>query len=260
MSTISLNITGSIATITLNRPDKLNAFTREMHADLREALSAVEADKNLRCLVLTGAGRGFCAGQDLADLDFSPAGKEELSNTIEKNYNPLILRLQALPMPIVCAVNGIAAGAGANLALACDIVIAAESAAFLQAFSKIGLLPDSGGTWFLPQRVGVARAVALGMLAEKISASQAAQWGMIWQAVPDAELANTTQKLAEKLAAMPTRALVAVRLAMRAQATQTLEQQLNLENQLQGQLGQSKDYLEGVNAFLQKRAPVFTGK
>ncbi len=249
-----------VARLTLNRPDKLNSFTGAMHAELRAALEVVQSDKTIRVLVISGAGRAFCAGQDLADPDMSVGPLQpDIGHVIEQHYKPLILTLQALRVPTVAMVNGIAAGAGASLALACDLVIAAKSAYFLQAFSKIGLIPDTGGTWFLPQRVGMARALGLAMLADKLPAEKAEQWGLIWQAVDDAQLSASVDKLAAQLAQMPTRALVATRLAMHAAPNHTLEQQLSVEAGFMRELGWRDDFKEGVAAFQQKRAPKFTG-
>jgi 2-(1,2-epoxy-1,2-dihydrophenyl)acetyl-CoA isomerase len=249
-----------IARLTLNRPDKLNSFTGAMHAELRSALDVVQTDKTIRGLVITGAGRGFCAGQDLADPAMAMGPMQpDIGNVVEQNYKPLILALQNLRVPTVAQVNGIAAGAGASLALACDLVIAAKSASFLQAFSKIGLIPDTGGTWFLPQRVGMARAMGLAMLADKLPAEKAAEWGLIWQAVDDADLASTVDKLATQLATMPTKALVRTRAAMHAAPNHTLEQQLSMEGGFMRELGWSPDFAEGVAAFMEKRAPKFTG-
>lgn len=250
---------GDVAVVTLNRPDKLNSFTREMHAALVQALDHAEAG-HARALLLTGAGRGFCAGQDLADLDFTPGRMTDLGDLIDSAFNPLVRRLQAMPLPVIAAVNGTAAGAGANLALACDIVLAARSASFIQAFVKIGLVPDSGGTWFLPKRLGMARALGLAMTGDKLSADEAEKWGLIWEAMDDPLLMEQALALATHLAAQPTRALAAIKRAMYASATQTLDTQLDMERDLQRALGGSHDYAEGVNAFLEKRAPRFTGQ
>jgi 2-(1,2-epoxy-1,2-dihydrophenyl)acetyl-CoA isomerase len=242
-----------IARLTLNRPDKLNSFTGAMHVELRAALDTVQHDKTIRVLVITGAGRAFCAGQDLADPDMAMGPMQpDIGHVVEQNYKPLILALQNLRVPTV-------AGAGASLALACDLVIAGKSASFLQAFSKIGLIPDTGGTWFLPQRVGMARAMGLAMLADKLPAEKAEAWGLIWQAVDDAELSSTVDKLTAQLAQMRTRALVATRLAMHAAPNHTLEQQLGFEAGFMRELGWRDDFKEGVAAFQQKRAPKFTG-
>ncbi len=254
----ALDAATQVATIVLDRPDKLNSFTRAMHTELAAALGEAEAG-GARALVLTGAGRGFCAGQDLADLDLAPGTQTDLGALLHTHFNPLVRRLQALPMPVVAAVNGIAAGAGANLALACDLVIAAQSASFIQSFVKIGLVPDSGGTWFLPRQVGLARALGLALTGERIGAQQAAEWGMIWRAVDDAALADTAATLAAELAQQPTRAIVAIRQAMRAGATNPLDAQLDLERDLQRELGRSHDYAEGVAAFVARRAPRFEG-
>lgn len=252
-----------IARLTLNRPDKLNSFTGPMHAEMRAALDRVDADQSIRVLVITGAGRAFCAGQDLGEPEMALIPGQtppDLGNIVERDYKPLILRLTNLRVPTLAAVNGIAAGAGASLALACDLTVATKSAAFLQAFSKIGLVPDTGGTWLLPQRVGMARALGLAMLAEKLPAEQAAAWGLIWQAVDDGEFAERIEQLAGRLAALPTRALVRTRQAMHAAPLHTLEQQLSLEGHLMRELGGSADYAEGVAAFIEKRPPAFTGE
>ena len=254
---------GGIARLTLSRPDKLNSFTGEMHAELRDALDSIQADGSVRVLVLSGAGRAFCAGQDLADPEMSalPDGRlADIGNVVENNYKPLILRLQNLRVPTIAAVNGIAAGAGASVALACDLVVATKSASFLQAFSKVGLIPDTGGTWFLPQRVGMARAIGLAMLADKLPAEKAADWGLIWAAYEDAEFSVKVDAMAAQLAAMPTKALVRTRQAMHAAASHTLEQQLSFEGGFMRELGWSPDYAEGVAAFMEKRAPKFTGQ
>jgi 2-(1,2-epoxy-1,2-dihydrophenyl)acetyl-CoA isomerase len=250
-----------IARVTLNRPDRLNSFTAKMHEELRDALATVRADTSARVLLLTGAGRGFCAGQDLSDRAVAPGDAPvDLGASIEANYRPLVLALQSFPMPVVCAVNGVAAGAGANIALACDLVVAAKSASFIQAFCKIGLIPDSGGTFFLPRLVGTARAMGLALLGDKLSAQQAADWGLIWKCVEDAELEGTVDALLAQLAQAPTRGLVATRRALHASSQATLEAQLDLERDLQRELGCSADYREGVAAFLAKRPPQFTGK
>jgi 2-(1,2-epoxy-1,2-dihydrophenyl)acetyl-CoA isomerase len=259
-TSINFSVADKVATITLNRPDKLNSFTRHMHGELRQALDVIETDATIRCLVLEGAGRGFCAGQDLADLSFDPANRTDLAKLIGDNFNPLIARLRGLPKPTIAKVQGIAAGAGANLALACDIVIASKAASFLQAFVNIGLVPDSGGTLFLPEKIGTARALGLAMLGEKLSAEQAAQWGLIWQCVEADALNATVNTLSTKLANMPTRALAAIKKTIYAAGTQTLAEQLALERDLQGELGVSFDYNEGVAAFLEKRAPKFEGR
>ena len=257
---ILFDVQAGVARLTLNRPDKLNSFTGAMHTELRAALATVQSDKSIRVLVITGAGRGFCAGQDLADPEMSSGTTlPDIGNVVEQNYKPLILSLQNLRVPTVAMVNGIAAGAGASLALACDLVIAAKSASFLQAFSKIGLIPDTGGTWFLPQRVGMARAMGLALLADKLPAEKAVEWGLIWQAVDDADLAQAVEKLAAQLAAMPTKALVRTRAAMHAAPSHTLEQQLSMEGGFMRELGWSADFAEGVAAFTEKRAPKFTG-
>lgn len=252
---------GGIARITLNRPDRLNSFTSAMHGELRDALARVRADASTRVLLLTGAGRGFCAGQDLSDRAVAPGGAPvDLGESIENNYRPLVLALRALPVPVVCAVNGVAAGAGANIALACDIVVAAKSASFIQAFCRIGLIPDSGGTYFLPRLVGTARAMGLALLGDKLPAQQAADWGLIWQCVEDAELAATVDALLAQVAQAPTRGLAATKRALYASATATLEAQLDLERDLQRELGYSADYREGVAAFVAKRPARFIGQ
>ena len=259
---IKFEIDAGIARLTLNRPDKLNSFTDDMHAELRHALDHVQDNKAIRVLVLTGAGRGFSAGQDLGDRAMQiQAGKlPDIGNTVERNYKPLVLRLQNLRVPTIAAVNGIAAGAGASLALACDLVIATKSASFLQAFSKIGLIPDTGGTWFLPQRIGMARAMGLALLAEKLPADQAAAWGLIWECVDDDAFAARIDALARQLATAPTKALVRTRQALHAAPGHTLDQQLSFEGGMMRELGWSPDYAEGVAAFMEKRAPKFTGE
>jgi 2-(1,2-epoxy-1,2-dihydrophenyl)acetyl-CoA isomerase len=260
--TISFSVEAGIARLTLNRPDKLNSFNEDMHAELRIVLDSIQEDKNVRVLVLTGAGRAFCAGQDLADraMQIVDGKMPDIGNVVEKNYKQLVLRLQNLRVPTIAAVNGIAAGAGASVALACDLVIATKSASFLQAFSKIGLIPDTGGTWFLPQRVGMARAMGLALLADKLPAEKAAQWGLIWECVDDAEFAVRIDALASQLSTAPTKALVRTRQAMHAAPGHTLEQQLSFEGSFMRELGWSADYAEGVKAFMEKRAPNFTGE
>jgi len=250
-----------IARITLNRPDRLNSFTDAMHAELRDAMARVKGDASLRVLLLTGAGRGFCAGQDLSEREVPPGTEPvDIGATIERNYKPLVLGLQALPLPVICAVNGVAAGAGANVALACDIVVAAKSATFIQAFCRIGLLPDAGGTYFLPRLVGTARAMGLALTGDKLTAEQAAQWGLIWRCVEDAELQPVVEALLQQLAAAPTRALAAAKEALHASAGNTLRTQLDVERDLQQALGRSDDFREGVAAFRAKRPPCFSGR
>ena len=258
---IQFETSSGIARITLNRPDRLNSFTSAMHAEVRDALAAVKDDATLRVLLLTGAGRGFCAGQDLSDRAVAPGESSvDLGASIDNNYKPLVLTLRSLPMPVVCAVNGVAAGAGANLALACDIVIATKSAAFIQAFCKIGLIPDSGGTYFLPRLVGSARAMGLALLGDKLHAEQAAAWGLIWKCVDDGEFGPYVENLLKQLAQAPTRGLAEIKRALYASAGNSIEAQLDLERDLQRELGYSADYREGVAAFLEKRAPRFSGK
>lgn len=260
---IEFSVSEGVARLTLNRPDKLNSFTGQMHIELRHALDSIQDDKRVRVLLLTGAGRAFCAGQDLADPDMAtpPGGPmPDIGNVVEKHYKPLVLRLQNLRVPTVAAVNGIAAGAGVSVALACDLVLATKSASFLQAFSKIGLIPDTGGTWFLPQRVGMARAMGLAMLADKLPAEKAADWGLIWAVFEDAAFEASVSGIVSQLANMPTKALVRIRQAMHSSSSHTLEQQLSFEGGMMRELGWSHDYAEGVAAFLEKRSPRFTGE
>ena len=257
---ILFTIEQGIATLTLNRPDKLNSFTQAMHEEVRDAIAKVNADNSVRVFVLTGAGRGFCAGQDLSDRAVEPGSKGvDLGESVEKNYAPLVLALKALPMPVICAVNGVAAGAGANLALACDIVIAGKSASFVEVFCKLGLIPDTGGTFFLPRLIGSARAMGLAMLGEKLTAEKAEDWGLIWKCVEDAQLAEEARKLAVHFSTAPTKGLAYTKQALAASGTNTLPQQLALEARMMSELGNSDDYREGVAAFMEKRAPQFKG-
>ncbi|MGQ0430428.1 MAG: 2-(1,2-epoxy-1,2-dihydrophenyl)acetyl-CoA isomerase PaaG [Gammaproteobacteria bacterium] len=257
--TIQYAVEAGVARLTLDRPERLNAFNGAMHAELSDALGRIAGDGG-RVLVLSGAGRGFCAGQDLGDRQIgADGGRADLGESIEQNYKPLVLALCALPVPTVAAVNGVAAGAGASMALACDIVIAARSACFIQAFSKLGLVPDSGATWFLPRLAGQARALALALLAERLDAATAADWGLIWRCVDDVEFPAAVQRVASQLAAGPTRALVRTREAMETGWGRTLAAQLDLERDFQRELGYTADYAEGVAAFAAKRAPRFTG-
>ncbi len=258
---ISRELADGVATITLRRADVLNSFHRPMAAELRRALEQCGADESVRAVVLTGAGRAFSAGQDLAEA--VPPGAAELPDVgeiVRDSYNPIVRTIRGLPKPVVAAVNGVAAGAGANIALACDIVVAAEGASFIQAFSKIGLIPDSGGTFMLPRLVGRARATALMMLGEKVSAARALEWGMIHEVVPDAALRDVAHSLAARLAAMPTRAFALTKRALNASETNDLDAQLALEEELQREAGRTADYVEGVRAFQEKRAPRFTGR
>lgn len=260
---IELEIDKGVAMLKLNRPETLNSFNAAMHMELREALSLAAAREDVRAVLLTGNGRGFCAGQDLSDPAVAPDAQgnmPDLGISVERYYNPLIRQLTALEKPLICAVNGVAAGAGANIAFACDIVIAARSASFVESFAKLGLIPDSGGTWILPRLVGMARAKGLAMLGPKISAAQALEWGMIWQVVDDDALLPSALSLATQMATQPTRGFALTKKALAASAANTLDEQLDLEKDLMSAAGKTYDYQEGVAAFLEKRPPVYKGK
>src|SRR5687768_14504489 len=247
-----------IARITLNRPDRLNSFTAAMHAELREALDRAAA--SARVIVLTGAGRGFCAGQDLNDRAVAPGQAVDLGETVEASWNPLVRRLAGLSQPVIARVNGVAAGAGANIALACDLVVAGRSAKFIQSFANLGLIPDSGGSWHLPRLVGQARALGLALTAEPLSAEKAAEWGLIWKAVDDDALDTEVNTLAARFATAPTRGLAAIKAMIRQSWSHGLDQELDLQRDMMRELGTSADYKEGVAAFMEKRTPNFTGK
>ena len=249
-----------VLTLTLNRPDKLNSFNETMHLALRAGFERAAENGAVRAVLLTGSGRGFCAGQDLGDRDPRKGGAPDLGVTLETFYNPTLRLIRALEKPVVCAVNGVAAGAGANIAFACDIVLAARSARFIQAFARIGLVPDAGGSWSLARILGEPRAKALAMLAEPLDAETAASWGLIWKAVDDAALLDEAKAIAARLAAGPTRGLGLTKRAIQAAATNSLDAQLDLERDLQRLAGQTADYAEGVTAFLEKRKAEFTGR
>ncbi len=252
---------GAVRTLTLNRPQALNSFTAAMHAELRDALDRAAADSAIRCIVLTGAGRGFCAGQDLNDEGMGVGGQpNDVQGVVERHYKPLALRIRAMPVPVIAMVNGVAAGAGANIALGCDMVLAARSASFIQAFSKIGLVPDAGGTWLLPRLVGRARALALTMTGDKLSAEDAERIGLIWRCVDDDALAATTQVMADRLATMPARALAATRQLIDEALPMGFADALDSEARVQGEMSRAGDYTEGVAAFLAKRPPAFTDR
>jgi 2-(1,2-epoxy-1,2-dihydrophenyl)acetyl-CoA isomerase len=259
--TILFDVVEGVATLTLNRPDRLNSFIPKMHEEIAAVLGMVESESSIRALLITGAGRGFCAGQDLNLRRDTAAGQEfDAGASIDRYYNPLVRRLKALKKPVIAAVNGPAAGAGANLALTCDIVIAARSASFLQAFCRIGLVPDTGGTWFLPRLAGSARAMGLMMLGEPLPAEKAAEWGLIWKVVDDATLMNEARTLAAKLAQGPTVGLGLIKQALNRSLENGLDEQLDLERDLQRVAASSADFREGVAAFLDKRPAKFTGR
>ena len=255
--TIILDQRDQIARITLNRPDRLNSFTRQMHGELSDAL---HRSTEARVIVLTGAGRGFCAGQDLNDRAVSPGQAVDLGETVEESWNPLIRRLATLPQPVIARVNGVAAGAGANIALACDLVIAARSAKFIQSFSALGLIPDSGGSWHLPRLAGQARALGLALTGEPLSAERAADWGLIWKCVDDEALDADVDALATRLAALPPLGLAAIKKLIRTSWSRTLDEELDLQRDEMRRLGFTDDYREGVAAFLEKRQATFTGR
>ncbi|MDT0682203.1 2-(1,2-epoxy-1,2-dihydrophenyl)acetyl-CoA isomerase PaaG [Roseicyclus sp. F158] len=257
--TVLTAVEDGVLRLTLNRPDKLNSFNDDMHRALYAGFERARDDDEIRAVLLTGSGRGFSAGQDLGDRD-PRNGRADLGHTIETFYNPLLRLIRSLEKPVICAVNGVAAGAGANIAFACDIVLAAGSAKFIEAFAKIGLVPDSGGTWWLPRILGEPRAKALALTAEPLMADQAAEWGLIWRAVPDETLMDEATALAQKLAAGPTVGLGLTKRLIQDAATNDLDTQLDLERDAQREAGNSDDYAEGVTAFLEKRAPAFRGR
>lgn len=253
-------IDGSVARVTLNRPDVLNSFNRQMALELRGAIEAAEEDRSVRAVLLTGAGRAFCAGQDLAEATPSAGSEPDLGEIVKQSFNPVIRAIRRIEKPVVCAVNGVAAGAGANLALACDIVLASSEASFIQSFVKVGLVPDGGGTFFLPRLVGLPRATAMAMLGEKIPAARALEFGMIYRVCEPGELAGAALEVARTLASMPTRALGLTKRGFNESLANDLEAQLSLEEELQGLAGRTSDFREGVAAFLEKRKPLFTGE
>lgn len=257
---IEYTVARGVACLTLNRPDSLNSFTAAMHGEVAEVLKAAAEDRAIRAVVITGAGRGFCAGQDLNDRNVAPGERVDLGESVDQFYNPLIRRITGMEKPVICAVNGVAAGAGANLALACDLVFAAESAKFVESFAMLGLIPDSGGSWHLPRMIGMARAKGMAMLMPKVTAQQAKEWGLIWEVVEDAKLMDTVMALAEHLATKPTRGFAYTKQAFSASMTNTLDEQLELEKTLMSTAGFTDDYAEGVKAFLEKRQPEYKGQ
>jgi 2-(1,2-epoxy-1,2-dihydrophenyl)acetyl-CoA isomerase len=256
--TILLTEDKGIARITLNRPDRLNSFTAAMHGEVRDALDT--AAKSARVIVITGAGRGFCAGQDLNDRAVAPGQAVDLGETVETSWNPLVRRLASLPQPVIARVNGVAAGAGANIALACDLVVAGRSAKFIQSFANLGLIPDSGGSWHLPRLVGQARALGLALTAEPLPAEKAAEWGLIWKCVEDDALDAQVDELASRLASLPPLGLAAIKQLIRSSGERTLDQELDLQRDEMRRLGFTEDYREGVAAFLEKRPAVYQGR
>lgn len=259
--TVVFSVDKGVATLTLNRPESLNSFNAQMHDEVKTAIREVRENKDIRCLLITGNGRGFCAGQDLNDRAVNDASRPvDLGDSVERNYNPLIRAISTLNVPVICAVNGVAAGAGANIAMACDIVFAGYSASFIQSFARIGLIPDSGGTWSLTRALGLPRAKALALLGEKLTAEQAEQWGMIWRCVDDDQLMQEASAVAENLASQPTLALANIKRLLNGSFANTLDYQLELEKETMRHLGYSQDYAEGVAAFLEKRAPEFKGE
>ncbi len=259
--TINFSANNGIARLILNRPERLNSFTVQMHEEVRKALESIEGNANVRVLLITGAGRGFCAGQDLSDRAVSPGDDSvDLGESVEKRYNPLIRTITSLPIPVVCAVNGVAAGAGASIAFACDIVIAKQSSKFVMSFANIGLVPDSGGSWVMPRLVGHARALGMALTGDPVSAEQAADWGLIWKCAEDDQFEANVEALLEKFSKAPTRGLVETKKLIRTAFTRSLNEQLDMERDKMRTLGQSEDYKEGVDAFMHKRVPVFKGK